>query len=169
MWWSSESVATDSTVITDENSLSHSQTERLWRAVLADLQGQMTRATFDTWLRGTRLERVEGASYVISTPNPRAVEWLEQRLGRLIQSSLTRLTGQRGEVQYIVRGNPLAIPDRGEVGYHSASRLLEPEEGLSLEAAEDRATTPVKPDDVASGVARGDSYRTLTPSRLSPA
>ncbi|MDQ4078440.1 MAG: hypothetical protein M3220_19620, partial [Chloroflexota bacterium] len=88
--------------------------------MLADLQGQMTRATFDTWLRDTRLECVEDGSYVVSTRLPGALAWLENRLGQMIQATLRCHLGQPCEVRYVVRGEVVAIPNRGEVGYHSA-------------------------------------------------
>ncbi|MDQ4075332.1 MAG: hypothetical protein M3220_03700 [Chloroflexota bacterium] len=107
--------------MTSQHAGSRSETERLWQAVLADLQGQMTRATFDSWLRDTCLERAEDGGYIVSTRQPGALAWLENRLGQMIEASLRRQLGQPCEVQYVVRGEVAAIPDTGEVGYHSAS------------------------------------------------
>ncbi|MBA3530388.1 MAG: hypothetical protein H0T73_00510 [Ardenticatenales bacterium] len=76
---------------------------RLWRTVLDDLRLQMTRATFEQWLKDTRLERVEEDVFVVSTPNPYAPELLENRLGRLIRQTLQRQMGEEANVRYIVR------------------------------------------------------------------
>jgi len=70
-------------------------TQRLWQAALGELELQMTRATFDTWLRDTHCIGMEnGDTLVISVKNGYAVEWLEHRLYTVIQRTLHRLTKQ---------------------------------------------------------------------------
>jgi hypothetical protein len=61
----------------------------LWRDVLADLQGQMTRATFDQLLASTWLKSSEGERVVIGVAREGAVEWLERRLSRAIEGALS--------------------------------------------------------------------------------
>lgn len=69
--------------------------QRLWQAALGELELQMTRATFDTWLRDTHCIGMEnGATLVIGVKNGYAVEWLENRLYTVIQRTLHRLTQQ---------------------------------------------------------------------------
>lgn len=76
---------------------------RLWRTVLYDLHLQMTRTTFEQWLKVTELEREEAGVYVVSTPNPYAIDWLEHRLGRLIRQTLQRHVGEGVQVRYVVQ------------------------------------------------------------------
>ena len=69
--------------------------QRLWQATLGELELQMTRATFDTWLRDTHCIGMEnGDTLVIGVKNGYAVEWLENRLYPVIQRTLCRLTQQ---------------------------------------------------------------------------
>ncbi len=77
--------------------------KRTWDAALGDIQLQLTRATFDTWMKGTELVGREGECYIISTPSPYAVEWLENRLQRMIKQTLERHIGESVALKFVVR------------------------------------------------------------------
>jgi hypothetical protein len=74
----------------------------LWAKALTDIQHQMTRATFDTWLKETELIADEDGTFVISTPNPYAVEWLANRLNRIIKQNLERHVGRSITLRFVV-------------------------------------------------------------------
>ena len=78
-----------------------------WQAALGDLQLQVPRPTFDTWLKPTRLHAYEDGNFIISTPNPYAVEWLSNRLHRLVKNTLTRIVGRSVSIRFIVRPDPV--------------------------------------------------------------
>jgi len=75
---------------------------KTWQAALGDIQLQVLPSTFNTWLKNTRLSSYEDGVFVISTPNPYAVEWLENRLQRLIRNTLTRIVGRSVGLRFIV-------------------------------------------------------------------
>ncbi len=75
---------------------------QVWPATLGELQLQMTRATFDTWLRGSRLLKHEDDLFVIGVKNGYAKDWLENRLLATIKRTLARLVGRTVDVQFIV-------------------------------------------------------------------
>lgn len=77
--------------------------EKLWEATLADAQLQMTRGTFDTWMKGTHALYLEDGALVVATPNAYAIEWLENRLRRTIETTLAR-HHHTGGVKFIVAG-----------------------------------------------------------------
>lgn len=83
---------------------------RLWQAALGELELQMTRATFDTWLRDTRCLGTESDNIlVISVKNGYAVAWLQNRLYPLIRRTLYRLAGAELDVHFVVwEGGPIA-------------------------------------------------------------
>ena len=82
--------------------------QRLWEAALGELELQMTRATFDAWLRGTRcLEREEDDTLVIGCHNAYAVEWLENRLYPVIERALQRLSGNGTSARFVVQEQAL--------------------------------------------------------------
>ncbi len=55
---------------------------RLWQRALKDIAAQMTRATFDAWLRDSKAIGIngDGQTLVIRVKNQYAVQWLENKL-----------------------------------------------------------------------------------------
>ena len=77
--------------------------KKLWQIALGELELQMTRATFDTWLRATHCIGIEnGNTLVISVKNGYAIEWLENRLYTMIQRTLHRLTDKEMHARFVV-------------------------------------------------------------------
>ncbi len=75
---------------------------RLWQIGLEQLQLQMTRETFDTWLRQTEVLEYDDHLFVIDAKNSYAKEWLENRLARVIKSTLTGVVGEAVSVRFVV-------------------------------------------------------------------
>ena len=71
----------------------------LWGAVLADLQLQLPRPTFDTWLKPTAGVAFQGDQFIVVAPTPFAVEWLERRMFHALQSTLERAAGRGLQLQ----------------------------------------------------------------------
>ena len=74
----------------------------VWSATLGELELQMTRATFDTWLRDSRLLKYEGGTFVVGVKSGYAKDWLEHRLLATIKRTLARQAGKTVEVKFIV-------------------------------------------------------------------
>ncbi len=75
---------------------------QLWHRTLAELELQMTRATFDTWLRDSAgVGLADATTLTVQVKNQYAVEWLENRLAPVIQRTLYRLTGQALGIQFV--------------------------------------------------------------------
>lgn len=79
--------------------------EQTWTTVLRDLELQMTQATFNTWLKGTRCVEYDagGDALVIAVKNEYAVEWLESRLYPVIQRTLHRVSGNGTGARFVVQ------------------------------------------------------------------
>lgn len=74
-----------------------------WQAALEELSLQMTRATFDAWLRDARLVGVEKDVYVVAVARPEAREWLENRLQETVERTVRALTeGQVRRVRFVL-------------------------------------------------------------------
>ncbi|MGH7962078.1 MAG: DnaA N-terminal domain-containing protein, partial [Candidatus Binatia bacterium] len=101
--------------------MNENELKRTWDAALGDIQLQMTRATFDTWMKGTELVDRKDGHYVISTPSPYAVEWLENRLRRMIKQTLERHVGKPISLRFIVRS---ALGETNEARAASAASAL---------------------------------------------
>jgi chromosomal replication initiator protein len=79
------------------------QTEQVWHAVLGQLQMELPKATFETWVRETQLVTQEDGTFVVGAPNAYARDWLENRLKTPIRRSLSSLLGRNSlEVQFVV-------------------------------------------------------------------
>ena len=76
--------------------------EQVWSAALGELQMQMTKATFDTWLRGSKLLKSEDGLFVVGVKNGYAKDWLENRLLTTIKRTLARLVGRTVDVKFVV-------------------------------------------------------------------
>jgi chromosomal replication initiator protein len=75
----------------------------IWHATLGELQLQMTRATFDTWVRPTYAISYADGAMTVGVHSPYAKEWLENRLATTIHRTLTGILGRSAQVQYIVK------------------------------------------------------------------
>ncbi len=83
------------------------ESNHIWSAALGELQLQMTQATFNTWLRDSRLLKYEEGTFVIGVKNGYAKEWLENRLYAPIKRTVTRLAGRSVDVKFVVRSDEL--------------------------------------------------------------
>jgi len=75
----------------------------IWHAALGELQLQLTKATFDTWVRPTHAIAYTNGAVTVGVPSPYAKEWLENRLHETIQRTVTGIVGETTQVQYIVK------------------------------------------------------------------
>ena len=95
----------------------------LWNAALGDLQLQITRPSYETWLSGTvGLDCLDG-QFVVGTPSPFVAEMLEQRMYSLISQALERVASHPLEVHFKVMSldlSPTGDPTDGSPnGAHS--------------------------------------------------
>jgi hypothetical protein len=77
------------------------ETHQLWARCLGELQLQMTRATFDTWLRGSRVVESGDACLTIAVRHAYAVDWLQNRLLPVIQRTVARQAGDEVEIRFV--------------------------------------------------------------------
>ncbi|MFQ5987726.1 MAG: DnaA N-terminal domain-containing protein, partial [Dehalococcoidia bacterium] len=72
----------------------------IWEAVLGELQLQLTKTNYDTWLTDTVGLSCQGDQFVVGVLSPFAIEWLERRLYSLIKKTLIGITGQNLDVHF---------------------------------------------------------------------
>lgn len=60
------------------------QLETLWNLVLERLQVQLSRPTFETWIKTASAEQLENGCLIIRTPNPFARNWLQKHYIKII-------------------------------------------------------------------------------------
>ncbi len=76
--------------------------EQYWEAALGQLQLEMPRASFDTWVRDSELLAYEDGTFVIGVQNGYARDWLHERLAGKVQQLLTGIAGRSVEVRFVV-------------------------------------------------------------------
>ena len=84
--------------------------EAAWKATLGELELQMTRATFNTWLKGARLLACDDHEYVIGVRNDYAKDWLDNRLHDTIVRTLAAITDQESSIRFVVWSDELITP-----------------------------------------------------------
>lgn len=89
--------------------------EVVWQAALGELQMQMTKATFDTWVKHTKALTYEDGTFFIGVQNGYAKDWLENRLLGVIKRTLTSIVNRSVEVKFVVQSQPLRSPEAPEI------------------------------------------------------
>ena len=74
----------------------------IWQTAQGELQLQLPRETFDTWLRNARLIAYEDGTYIIGVHNVYAREWLEHRLKKVVGRTVGRIARRTVEVRFVV-------------------------------------------------------------------
>lgn len=87
--------------------------EQIWQATLRELQLQMTKATFDTWVKNTRAISHEDGIFVIGVPNALARDWLENRLLTTVERTLVGIIGHPVEVEFAVLEERIPAESQG--------------------------------------------------------
>ena len=73
-----------------------------WLATLGQLQVQLNRATYDTWLRHAELLGYEDGRFVVTVPHAYAKDWIERHLLESMTRTLSDIFRQKSEIQVIV-------------------------------------------------------------------
>ena len=81
--------------------------QRTWEAALGRLQLQVTRPSYDTWLRDTVGLSIDGEAIVVGVPTTFAAEWLSGRMHGLIETAVASVARAPLGVRFAVRG---AVP-----------------------------------------------------------
>lgn len=108
---------------------------QIWSAALGELQLQMTQATFETWLRDSKLVKYEDGTFVVAVKNGYAKDWLEHRLKATIKRTLARLADRTVDVTFVVGGRD-APPVEADTPLLRASSQPEEPVASRAEAAE---------------------------------
>ncbi|HCP22492.1 MAG: chromosomal replication initiator protein DnaA [SAR202 cluster bacterium] len=104
--------------------MTESTPREVWRAVLGELQLQLPRPTFETWLKPTDGVAYDEHTFVVEAPNPFAVEWLERRMYQALQKTLQKVSGREFELQLRVKteGNFYAVDPADDAATPAGAR-----------------------------------------------
>ena len=77
--------------------------EQLWNNVLSQVEQKISKPSFETWLKSTKLLSYKGTNVTIAAPNSFARDWLENHYVHLITGILTELTGEDLLIKFVVQ------------------------------------------------------------------
>jgi chromosomal replication initiator protein len=89
--------------------------EKAWQSALGQLQMEMPKASFDTWVRDSRLLSCEDGVVTIGVRNAYARDWLENRLTGTVAQLLTGILNRDMQVRFVV-SSAEAAPDASTGG-----------------------------------------------------
>jgi len=99
--------------------------DQIWQAALGELQLQMPKATFDTWVKKTQAISYQDGIFVIGVHDALARDWLEDRLLTMVERTLAGIIGHPVQVEFAVLEESPEPTERRPAG--------QPEEQLALE------------------------------------
>jgi chromosomal replication initiator protein len=87
--------------------------EQAWQSALGQLQMEMPKASFDTWVRDTQIFSYDDGVFTIGVRNAYARDWLESRLSSTVTRLLMGIMNRSVDVSFIVNaigGEPETDP-----------------------------------------------------------
>ena len=79
--------------------------DQAWQSVLGQLQMEMPRASFDTWVRDTKPVSYQDGTLTVGVRNAYARDWLENRLASTVNRLLIGILNSTVDVSFIVNGH----------------------------------------------------------------
>jgi len=73
-----------------------------WQSVVGQLQMELPKATFDTWVRDAQFLKYEGSTFTVGLKNAYARDWVENRLTSTIARALTGIMNRTVDLSFIV-------------------------------------------------------------------
>jgi chromosomal replication initiator protein len=103
--------------------------KQAWQAVLGQLQMEMAKATFDTWVRDAEFVAFEDGTFIIGVENAFARDWLESRLTSTVTRLLTGIMNRTVEIRFVVwqeKQNPVSNSGSDETDEEREIEITQP-------------------------------------------
>ncbi len=107
--------------------------EQAWQSVLGQLQMEMPRASFDTWVRDTRPITYDNGTLTVGVRNAYARDWLESRLASTVNRLLIGILDSNVSVNFVV-SQADEHESQSDLGPASASIEITPPESRARNA-----------------------------------
>jgi chromosomal replication initiator protein len=116
--------------------------EQAWQATVGQLQMEMPKAAFNTWVRDAELVAYEDGCFMVGVANAYARDWLESRLSSTVKRMLTGMMNRSVEVRFsiwqstgeladhpvedgiVLDGEPQAAESHSPNGHHPGSAFI---------------------------------------------
>lgn len=77
--------------------------EKLWQAILAEVQLNISQANFNTWFKNTKLLSYKDEDLKIAVPNSFTKEWLKAKHTKTIKEAVENLGEEVKDIKYIIK------------------------------------------------------------------
>lgn len=74
----------------------------VWNRTLDILENELSRPSFETWLKSTQLLNFDGSEMIIVVPNVFAKDWIETRYYNLIKDTLQLIVDQEVRLKFVL-------------------------------------------------------------------
>src|SRR3989344_8016849 len=90
--------------------------EKVWRSVLSDIELQIPKASFATWLKSSRLVDKKDGMALVALPNNFTRTWVENKYNKIILGSIRLIDDSTKNIKFIVQAADPSLPSaaRGE-------------------------------------------------------
>ncbi len=97
--------------------------EQLWRLTLGEMEAQLSRANFATWLKNSRLvDKRDGALY-IALPNNFAKEWVENKYHKVLLGIIRNHDSSTKKLEFLVDGQVVQVSSLRRVALSESARI----------------------------------------------
>ncbi len=105
-----------------------SHTSDIWQHILSIINTKLSKPSFDTWFKATKIVSLNDRQVVISAPTTFAVEWLESRYTKLVATTVYEYLGKQVDVSFVIEES--AVPEQTQV-YKEPPAPVQAEESVS--------------------------------------
>jgi len=82
------------------------EAKQAWKAVLGQLQMELPKPTFDTWVKGSSYTSHQENVFIISVQNAYARDWLESRLTVTAEKMLSGIMNAPQAIRFVIQSRP---------------------------------------------------------------
>lgn len=79
-----------------------SHTSEIWQHILSIINTKLSKPSFDTWFKATKVVSLTDDTIVISAPTTFAVEWLESRYTKLVATTVYEYLDKQVDVSFVI-------------------------------------------------------------------
>jgi len=76
--------------------------DKIWQAVLGEMELIVGRASFTTWFHDTSIIKIEGGKVTVKVPSAFSKQWLEQKYNKHILDSIRNFCSDAKQVEYLI-------------------------------------------------------------------
>ena len=94
-----------------------SELESIWSRTLDILKDELSRPSFETWLKSTKLLEIDENDIFIEVPNEFAKDWLETRYYNLIKNTVQLILNREVNIYFVLPSEKGKLPNKKNSHY----------------------------------------------------